>query len=224
MLKSILISLITLSSLVNFANAGIISGNAIPSSLEVNSNPESDTDIFLYAERQNVMLGADLDVDFLAATGLSGSLLAGTTVNSFIFNYDAVGTDYSRGSFNATGTHFFDTKILAVIWTGSRPGAQPQTAKNLGKSDSVLGVAGVTYPTDFLGRGLELEADFYGANGTNDVFTVSGNQIDLSLFARAPYSDQLRVITAAKVEVPEPAAIVLFGTALCLFGFRRFSK
>ncbi len=32
------------------------------------------------------------------------------------------------------------------------------------------------------------------------------------------YADQIRIIT----KVPEPAAILLFGTALCLFGFRRF--
>jgi hypothetical protein len=224
MLKTLLISLVAISSFVNVANAGIIAGNTIPTSLEPNALPESNTDIFLYAETQNLSLTSDLDVDFLADTGLSGKLLAGTRVNSFILNFDAVGngTDIS---YTASGSHIFDTEILAVIWTGSRPGAQVQTDENLDKTDSILGVSGVSYGTGALGRGLELE-DAYKVNGTTDTFFVNGNQIDIELFVKAAYADQLRVITAANyspVLVSEPAAFLLFGSALALFGFRRRS-
>lgn len=223
MFKTLLISLFAMSSLLSVANAGIISGNPIPSSLEVNSLPESDTDIYLYAERQNLLLESILNVDFLAETQSVGSLNVGTKVNSFIFNFDAVGEDYNRGLFHGEGFHLFDTKILAVIWTGARPDNQPQVANNLDASDSVLGAAGVTYATGTYGRGLEQE-EYFNANGTADSFIVTGNRIDLSLFVKAPYSDKLRVITAADVaaEIPEPTAFLLFGTALCLFGFRRF--
>tara|TARA_B110000467_G_C18249769_1_gene439706 strand:+ start:424 stop:1092 length:669 start_codon:yes stop_codon:yes gene_type:complete len=222
MIRIFLISLLILSLSINSAVAGLIVGNDIPTSLEINALPESDTDIFLYLEQEDFTLTSELAVDYLATTGLSGNILLGTKVNSFVFNYDAVGIDYNRGSFNSAISHLFDTKILAIIWSGYRSDIvnQPLSDNNLDASDGILGLGNVSYATGTNGRGLEVES-LYDANGTRDSFTVSGKQIDLSLFVRAPYADQLRVITAAKI--PEPTAILLFGTALCLFGFRRFS-
>ncbi|MAG76692.1 MAG: hypothetical protein CL811_08020 [Colwelliaceae bacterium] len=208
--------------LANNAQAGIIVSDTTPASLEANAQPESDTDIFLYTEQENFTLTDDLGVDYLASTGLSGVLAAGTELNSYIFNFDAVGDDYDRGSFSAEESYSFETEILAVIWTGYRESsAHPFSANLLDASDLVLGAAGTVYSTNSNGRGLEVE-DFYGANNTQDSFVVNGNQIDLELFVRAPYADQLRVITAVKV--PEPNAIMLFGLALILVATRRFKS
>jgi hypothetical protein len=221
MLKTLLFSLVAMTSLVNIANAGIISGNPIPTDMSANGSNESNTDIFLYAERQNLILGSDLNVDYLAGSGLPGNIVAGTAVNSFILNFDAVGTDTGGATIHSMGTHLFNTPILAIIWTGKRPPAQPQTANNLDASDSILGVPGTNYPNGLIGRGLELE-DFYATNGTNDFFTIVGNQLSLSVFTKSNYIEQIRVITASSVS--EPTALLLFGSAIALFGFRRFSK
>lgn len=221
MIKVVFTSLLILSLSANSAFATLIVGNDIPASLEANAAPESDTDVYLYQEQENFTLAEDLYVDYLVSSDSTGIITSGTEINSFIFNFDAVGDDYSRGSFSAMISHLFDTEILAIIWSGYRSDVinQPISDNYLDLSDDILGVAGVTYATGSDGRGLETE-DLFDANGTKDSFTVTGNQIDLSLFVRAPYADQVRVITAAKV--PEPTAILLFGTALCLFGFRRF--
>ena len=223
MLKTLLISLVTLGSLINFANAGIIVSNTIPASLEANSaGTESNTDIFLFTERQNLTLGSDLNVDYLSGSnGSSGSIAAGTMVNSFIFHFDGIGSLTDGMSLHSVGTHVFDFEILAVIWTSARPSAQPQTDNNLDASDSILGISGLAYATGTLGRGLEVES-FYNANQTADTFIVTGNQIELSVFSKAAYIEQIRVITRT-VDVPEPTTLLLFGSALALFGFRRLS-
>jgi len=229
MIKSFSVILFTIFLSINSAFAGIITGEDIPVSFTGGSQPESDTDIYLYVEQEDFILGTDLDVDFLVTTGNVGVLSSGTKVNSFIFNFDAVdmftthAENWARGSFTVDESYLFDTEILAIIWSGSRNPiiGEPDSNNFLATSDSILGFPGTSYPSDVLGRGLELEEKFKNAN-TQDSFIISGKKIDMSLFVRAPYADQFRVITAAKAEIPEPAAILLFGTALCLFGFRRF--
>ena len=119
MIRSTLFLLVALLLVTN-AQAGIIVSDTTPSSLLPNAQPESNTDIFLYTEQQNVTLSEDLSVDYLASTGLSGVLAAGTELNSYIFNFDAVGDNYDLGSFSASGSYDFGTEILAVIWSGYR--------------------------------------------------------------------------------------------------------
>jgi len=225
MLKTLLTSLVAISSLMNVANAAIISSDPIPTDLNAhNSANESNTDIFLYTERQNLILGSDLSVDYLAGSGSAGNIIAGTSVNSFILHFDGVGNNQQGDSLHATGTYIFDSPILAVIWTGARPNAQPQTANNLDATDSILGAVGTTYPNGLIGRGIELE-DFYATNGTNDTFTVVGNEFSLSVFSKSAYLEQVRVITAGiTASVPAPSALFLFGSALALLSFRRFYK
>lgn len=225
MLKTLLISLVAITSLMSVANAAIIVVNPIPTDLTANNSAnESDTDISLYAERQNLILGSDLNVDYLAGSGLAGNIIAGTSVSSFMLHFDGLGSGLQGPSLHATGTHIFDAPILAVIWTGARPSAQPQTANNLDASDSILGAVGTNYPNGLLGRGLELE-NFYATNGTTDTFTVVGNEFSLSVYSKGAYLEQIRVITAGiTADIPEPTALLLFGSALAFFGFRRFSK
>ena len=234
MIKHLLISFLALS-ITATAQAGIISGNiddskSLPASLLLNTLPESDTHISLYKEQENFLLLENLNVDYIGSSKDEGVIAAGTMVNSFFLNFDAEGIEYTQDSLHGFGSYLFDTEILGIIWSGTRPGAQPVSKGFLDLSDDILGLAttayptgvlGTAYPTDVLGRGLEPEA-FYNTNNTEDVVTVSnfGRQLDLSLFVKPAYADQLRVITA----VPEPSTLVLFGAAaLCLLNLRRVS-
>jgi len=235
MIKHLLISFLALS-ITATAQAGIIvSGNiddsqSLPVSLKMNEN-ESNDDIFLYTEQENFLLADDLNVDYLGSTTDAGVIASGTVVNSFVLNFDAVGGDYTVNSFNATGSYLFDTEILGIIWGGTRPDGQQigvngnsATAPSSGFldiSDDIFKVSGTTYATGEIGRGLEPEA-WFNSNNTADVVSVSnaGYQLDLSLWVKPAYADQLRVITA----VPEPSTLVLFGAAvLCLLNLRRTS-
>ncbi len=229
MIKRLLISVFTLSMIATSAQAGLISGNIndtvlLPTSTELNALPESDTDVFLYSEQENFLLTSDLSVDYFGSTLTEGIISSGSTINSFFLNFDAVGTDYTTNSFNGFGSYLFDTEILGIIWSGTRPSAQPSSNMYLDASDIVLGLAGTSYATGAIGRGLEPE-NFYGENTTQDVVRVSGpnnRQLDISLFVKPAYADQLRVITAAKI--PEPTSLLLFGTAaICLLNLRRTS-
>lgn len=227
MIKHLLISFFALS-ITTTAQAGIIlSGNIydtnpLPTSLALNTLPESNTNIFLYTEREDFLLTSDLNVDYMGSTTTEGVISSGTKINSFFLNFDAVGDEYTVNSFNSVGSYLFDTEILGIIWSGTRPDAQNLIVPSSGfldLSDGILGLAGTTYATDAIGRGLEPE-DFYLTNGTTDEVTVSGRQLDVSLFVKPAYADQLRVITA----VPEPTTLLLFGTAvICLVNLRRFS-
>lgn len=230
MIKHILISFFALS-ITATAHAGlilsgnIIDTNSLPTSLALNeASGESNTDIFLYTEQENFLLTSDLNVDYFGSTTTAGIISAGTMVNSFFLNFDAIGTDYTVDSFNSIASYLFDTEILGIIWGGTRPIGQQSVAPSSGfldLSDGILGLAGTTYANGEDGRGLEPEA-YYNSNNTADVITVSGNQLDLSLFVKPAYADQLRIITAVKV--PEPTTLFLFGTAvLCLVNLRRFS-
>ena len=241
MIKHLLISFLALS-ITATAQAGIITGDPLPTSLQQNSGSESNTDIFLYTEQEDFLLNDKLGVDYLGSTTNTGFIDAGIRVNSFVLNFDAVGnliTDLSTGldiidnseSFNGVGSYLFDTEILGIIWGGTRPDGQQigvngnsATAPSSGFldiSDDIFKVSGTTYATGEVGRGLEPEA-WFNSNNTADVVAVSnfGRQLDLSLWVKPAYADQLRVITA----VPEPSTLVLFGAAaLCLLNLRRVS-
>ena len=227
MIKHLLISFFALS-ITTTAQAGIIlSGNiddtkSLPASLVLNALPESNIDLFLYTEQEDFLLTSDLNVAYMGSTTTEGVISSGTKINSFFLNFDAEGDEYTLNSFNSVGSYLFDTEILGIIWSGTRPDAQNLIVPSSGfldLSDGILGLAGTTYATDAIGRGLEPEA-FFNSNNTADKVTVSGRQLDVSLFVKPAYADQLRVITA----VPEPTTLLLFGTAvICLVNLRRFS-
>ena len=244
MIKHLLISFFALS-ITATAQAGIIlSGNIddtnpLPTTLQQNLGPESDTDVFLYTEQENFLLTDKLGVDYLGSTTNAGFIDAGIRVNSFVLSFDAasnyvfdVNGDYvlNDESFEALGSYLFDTKILGIIWGGTRPDGQQGTIINPGwapssglldVSDDIFKLSGTTYAEGDVGRGLEPEDDFI-KNNTVDTVSVSnsGYQLDFALYSKAIYADQFRVITA----VPEPTTLLLFGTAvICLVNLRRFS-
>jgi hypothetical protein len=290
MIKHLLISFLALSITATaqagtILNGDIIESASLPSTLQQNLGPESDSEIFLYTEQKNFLLDDALGVDYLNSTMSSGYIDAGIKVNSFVFSFDAAsnyvansngnytlnagtgiyeadpngnyvyddltktyvpaydldannnyvlapGGNYAvnNESFEALGSYLFDTKILGIIWGGTRPDGQQGTIIEPGwapssglldVSDDIFKLSGTTYANGDVGRGLEPETVFT-KNNTLDAVTVSnsGYQLDFALYSKAIYADQFRVITA----VPEPSTIVLFGAAaFCLLNLRRVS-
>ena len=103
---------------------------------------ESDSDVFTFIERQNVVLPADLRVNFVAP-GLYDDrsdlpdpvpfLAAATAVDSYFLHADP----FTRGiTYEASLT--FDSDVLAVILGGVL----------LEESDGPLGAIGTNYPLD----------------------------------------------------------------------------
>jgi len=245
MKKNLFVALIFSVFSMPSALAGVIyiddlAGYGVSNPLVVDSL-QSDDDIFLLEEQQNHLLTEDLVVEQLISSpgslGLdfnsahNSIVAAGTTISSFLFHYDAVtasstGTSWTR---DLAGSFTFDTEIIAVIWSGPLFESQGVEWDLLGKSDYLAG-SQMYFPDGALigddragiGRGLEPQSAV-SANDTKDDFIISADlkTINVNFKVMPEYADQLRVITAAKI--PEPTAILLFGTALCLFGFRRFS-
>ena len=237
--KSILVTLFLSTLALPSAFAGVIDTDplnivfvdsaSVADPLGINQL-ESDDNIFLIEEKQNFVLEDNLAVEQLISSPdnltLDGSsthsdvLVAGTEINSFLFHYDAItasptGTSWTR---DLSGRFTFDTEIIAVIWTGP---LFPNTGTEydlLGASD-YLGNSTYTFTE---GRGLEPESG-ESSDATQDFFTISDDlkTVDVNFKVMPEFSDHLRVITAAKI--PEPTAILLFGSALALLGFRRFS-
>jgi hypothetical protein len=165
--------------------------------------PNTDTDkLTAWNEVQNFTLTSNLYVDrvfdeLAPIVGMDGGgtfLKSGTVVSSHYVQWDPSGTK----RVNATITT--DSEIFAFIYTD----------ENLFTSDEFLGRPGIDY-NDFQFRGLE---DF-----NNDTILFNGLSTDISWLASNP-GDWARMITAfspGASEVPVPAAVWLFGTALVGF-------
>ncbi len=204
------------------STSGAVSTISSPTSVSANTL-ESDTAIYAFNEQSNYLLTGDLSVDLLTSTGLSGSLAAGTEVNSHFLHFDPVGTAdiYDLVDVTLAGTITFDTPILALIWTGLTD-VDPD---NLGLSD-YLGAVGTTYGTNDVGRGAEMDDSF---NFTTDISEsrrdyitlIDAYTISVDFYAHPIRADELRVVTAVSA-VPVPAAAWLFGSGLIgLLGLAR---
>jgi hypothetical protein len=193
---------------------------------------QSDDSVFLFEEKQNLTLSNDLMVDQLISassltldTGSSHDsvLLAGNIINSYLLNFDAItasstGTSWTR---EILGSFTFPSDIIAIIWTGQILNPSTDTEYDLlGASDGVLSDIGYDFG---IGRGLE-PPTASTSTATKDDFTISADYrtIDFSFKGIPEFADHLRVITRT-VDVPEPTTLLLFGSALALFGFRRLS-
>ena len=151
---------------------------------------ESDTEIFLFVERQNSPLSSNLAA-VLASPGLSFSgtalpstaiISAGTAVDSYLFHADKVG---SAGAITVSGTASFDSDILAVI---VRTGT-------LAASDPVIGSPTTAYSTA-TNRGLE---------NVDDVVTISSDLRSIEVqFFHGQVEDEIRVITVASSNTDVP--------------------
>jgi len=156
---------------------GDVIATAPPGSVQ--QNPTGDK-IWVFAERQNVCLEADLDVNASAPgsfkAGASGQAIpAGTFVNSyFLHNHDGRGI----GGISFTG------KILGVILDAGR----------LYKSDGPLGRPGTAYP--YLTNGWDAFERGFEPNQP-DVVTIHSSMgtLTINMGSGAPWVDQVRVIT-----------------------------
>jgi hypothetical protein len=168
---------------------------------------QSDTDIFVFDEMQNLTLASALSVDITSAGSYDqksdltpGKIPAGAVVNSYLIHVDPV--DYSSGLVWYTGSITFSNRILGVI----------TETKTLNDSDSVVGVGTTTYSTSTL-RGLEW------TNQDKVIVSISPDNMTMTL-GTAEALDNIRVI-----EAPVPGAILLGLLGLTAAGvkLRRFA-
>jgi hypothetical protein len=189
--------------LAPLAQAGIVSVSgtvtqiSAPPSVVVNSGLESNTTAFIFAEQQDVTLGAAVAVN-ASAPGIynspgsltSGSIAAGSVVSSYYYHADSVGT---RNSVTYRSTIVFDTDILGII-----------VNDNTLIASDWLGSGTTAYGTN--NRGFEM-----GSAPGFDSFSISINGRTLTILdTTTTLSDDMRIITA----VPEPAAPWLVAAAL----------
>lgn len=162
----------------------------------------NDSVLYLWDEVQNFTLTDDLYVDRVADStasyvgGTSGNyyIMAGTIVSSHYVQWDP-GSDTG-----VVATLNFDSDIFAFITADAK----------LASSD-YLGLPGIDYG-DFTNRGLE----------SGDITNFNGGSVDIAWTATSP-GDWTRLLTAyspsapsepSEPSVPEPASIILLGTAL----------
>ncbi|MGD2252323.1 MAG: hypothetical protein PVF70_05335 [Anaerolineales bacterium] len=163
----------------------------LPASVVPNESWESDTVIYLFREQDHQVLPVSLATNistagsYVSEEQLQGGLIpAGTTVTSYLFHFDTVGTETGV---TLTGCVRFPEAIIGVIVLDY----------DLSISDGIVGAQSVIYPGEVTHRGLEL-------TGIQDEVDLSAREICLSLFTKQ-VTDQLRVITG-DVQTEDPPA------------------
>lgn len=170
---------------------------------------ESDTTIFLFSERTNLLLGASLAVDastqgtYLTNASLTpGSIGAGTAVDTYLFHSDPLDiNDGGSNNVRFNGSVTFDQEILGIILRGNA----------LINTDALLGSGVTAYPGAGSDRGLELAGGTAGSPTQDAIVSWTGNTLNVSYFTHGSV-DQMRVVT--RTRVPEPTSLALLGIAL----------
>jgi hypothetical protein len=207
----VLITISLTTTLVStLAHANIIGTTGavtlIPGPVDVSTGVfESDTEIRVFAELQNITLASDLTAEITIPSTCpsggtknfsSGVIPAGTVINSFYEHFDCVRSD-NNDPVLASGSITFDTDILGVIVLDG----------TLGNSTPYLGLSSVIYG-DNTNRGLEIVGGGAGQDN-NDQITLSSDRRTVTFSIRdGAGSDDVRIITAA---VPEPSTFALLG-------------
>ncbi|MEX2666062.1 hypothetical protein [Candidatus Uabimicrobium amorphum] len=167
---------------------------------------QSDDQIFVFQEREDFVLGQDLNVD-TTATGTfnsanePGVIAAGTEVDVFLIHMDP----FVALTHNNAGSIVFSNPIIGLI----------TTAASLNNTDAVIGDPASIYDAPAPGfRGI------FDGGGINDTLTVSADRFVLDLdtlgTANGNNAEQIRVITVAN-SVPEPSMYFLLVCLSLLF-------
>jgi len=184
----------------------VLEVSPIPSDLRLDVY-ESDTNIFVFDEKQNLTLPSDVSVDITQAGTYNdagdltpGTITAGTVVNSYLIHVDPVGTASSL--FTYEGSITFSNRILGVI----------VNAQSLNDSDSVLGIDTTTYwqsGSYWSYRGLEWTPQ----DEVQISISLDGMTMHL---AASNVLDNVRVVEM----VPVPGAVLLGMLGLSVVGVK----
>jgi sugar lactone lactonase YvrE len=173
-----------IASAAGVSSSGAVQLIAAPPSVQQGAL-ESDTQIQLFSERRGVTLATGVAVDitspgnYSSSAGLtSGTISAGTLVDSYYLHADPVGISHNIVQLQAGGVTF-PTPVLGVIVLDPEFNA----------SDATLGVASTLYPAS--GRSLTL-----GSPTDTAILSPDGRTLTLQLSDSSATAD-VRVITAA---------------------------
>jgi hypothetical protein len=200
----------TLAAITSTTGAAAV---ATPPADVSSNNWESNTQIRLFAEQQNLTLSASLPLDISVPGTSPGStdsnlslstVPAGSTVTSYALHFDVSGTRATNNPLEAIGSITFDQQILGLIVSST----------TLNNTNATVGLTGTTYSSG-PDHGLELNPV---GGGTSDVITLSPDRHTVTVdLMNASFADDARIIVA----VPEPGAAFLSLPALALLLRRR---
>ncbi|MFZ0184027.1 MAG: hypothetical protein WAL88_04230 [Nitrosotalea sp.] len=134
---------------------------------------ESNTTIEAFAELQNVLVTDPVSVDITkpgtspGATSQnlsSGTINAGSTVDSYFLHFDAVGEPDDQNAVSASGSITFSSNIVGIAIFKT----------TLDATDPIFGLPGVSYATGQTERGLEITPGQFGTM-SNDEITLSAD-------------------------------------------------
>ncbi len=187
-----------------------------PSSLAV-SAVESNSQLFLFAESQDIILASDLSVDIVqpgsydefgwnVLKSFAGEIEAGTLVDSWLLHFDPMGNPTNSQAPVLSGVLTFSAPILGLIVRHNA----------LNNTDALLGAPGTAYGKGG-GRGLE--------SGQEDVISLSADRHTLTvnrLFETGSV-DQVRIVTSAVIPEPTTRALAFAGLVVMAHRLRRRS-
>jgi hypothetical protein len=202
--RSLVAALLACGIAAGAASAGIssISGQIVqiapPPSVSFdgsNGALESNDHMFVFQERQNVMLTADLPTD-ISQPGTygpdcgcnpltPGTIPGGTVVSSIFVHADPVGEPSQPNVLRATVVT--DSDILGIEVCGN---ARPHCGVNgLDISDPILGAPGTIYPTNVFGRSMNF------ATQQDALIWMIDKRTVMIQTATRDHADQVRIIT-----------------------------
>ncbi|MEX2309974.1 MAG: hypothetical protein WD738_20545 [Pirellulales bacterium] len=180
-----------------------------PASLNEGDLEDTDTAV-IFAERQRVLLAADLSVDAInfgaevqgsTNTAVAGVIPAGRMVDSYLVHFDPVGQPTDLNVTVSWSAIFeFGDRILGAIYSDE-----------LLDASDFLGAPGTTYPTGVEFRGTT------GDQEGNDGFIWGQIRVFQGLQSVTVAVDQFRII----LQVPEPTSLAMGAPVLFVLAFRR---